>query len=108
MQPAARPAYAEPPDRQPIVRNLAFTLPHGFEAGQVSAALTDAGPAWLEALSIVDRFDHESDGAPVRTFTWELVFAGGDRTADEVNEVLSALVDAVHLRHGADGVKLRQ
>lgn len=108
VQPSARPAYAEPPDRQPIVRNLAFTLPHAFEAGEVSAALTEAGPAWLEALSIVDRFDHEADGAPVRTFTWELVFAGGDRTADEVNEVLSALVDAVHARFGARGVKLRQ
>ena len=91
--PAQRPAYVEPPAVQHIVRNLAFTLPHGLTSGSVSATIEAA--AELVAVSIVDRFDHVEAEAPVRTYTWELVFPGGDRTADDVNAALEAVIREV-------------
>ncbi len=100
--PAARPAYAEPPTAQPIERSLAFTLPHGFEAGEVARTLAQPGIR----VAITDLFAHEEDGKPVRTVTYALSWANADGklSADAVNAELVMLTAAVVAEHG---VKLR-
>jgi phenylalanyl-tRNA synthetase beta chain len=106
LQPARRPTFVPPPSRQPAVRELAFTLPHRLEAGRVTAALQ--GLAGLERTAIIDRYDHEEDGAPVRTLTWQLTFSGeAERTAEETNALLEQAVVQVTSALGAEGVKLR-
>lgn len=105
----ARQTFVEPSAFQPIDRSLAFTLPHRVEAGAVVAALTAAGPAWLDSVRIVDLFRHEEDGQPVRTVTFHLRFTQdeGSRTADEVNTTVQGMIAAVHAGLGERGVKLR-
>lgn len=107
--PAAHPSYVEPPARQPMERSLAFSLPPRVEAGAVAALLKSGGPDWLDHVDIVDLFAHDEAGVPMRAVTFDLVFSASeaDRTSDEVNAVLSALIEAVHGRFGEAGVKLR-
>lgn len=107
--PARRPAYREPPARQPVERDLAFTLPGRVEAARVVDALRAAGPAWLTQVRITDRFDHEVDGAPVVTWTFALTFSAeeADRTTEALNAACAELVDAVHTALGGSGVRLR-
>jgi phenylalanyl-tRNA synthetase beta chain len=103
------PPFVEPSDLQPIVRNLAFTLPLGVEAGRVATALRDAGPAWLADVGMSDVFEHEDAGRPVRTVTFDLVFEvdAAPRTAEEVNAICEALIAAIEARFADQGVKLR-
>lgn len=104
-----RGVFVEPSPLQPIDRSLAFTLPHGFSASAVADHLVEAGPDWLERARITDVFHHEVDGRPVRTVTFALRFAGRApaRTTEELNGALSALIEAIHARFAADGVRLR-
>ncbi|HMV66526.1 MAG TPA: hypothetical protein PKA64_06725 [Myxococcota bacterium] len=71
-------------------------------------ALRRAGLPGLDTIGIVDRYDHEEAGQPVRTLTWQLTFAGeADRTVDELNALLERAVGAVGAALGDLGVKLR-
>jgi phenylalanyl-tRNA synthetase beta chain len=105
----SRPVYREPPTRQPVERDLAFTVPARVEAGHVADALRAAGPDWLTAVTITDRFDHEVDGAPVVTWTFGLTFSAeeADRTTEALNAACAGLVEAVHASLGGIGVRLR-
>jgi phenylalanyl-tRNA synthetase beta chain len=101
--------YRERSVHQPIMRSLAFSLPSGITAGEVAQTLQTAGPAWLERIDIVDSFEHEEDGQPMRAITFSLRYgnAAGDRSADAVNETSSSLIDAVIAAYGTRGVTLR-
>lgn len=106
--PARRPTYVTPDDLQPILRSLAFTLPHGVPAGEIAEHLRASGPAWLRAVDVADLYAHTEDGAPVRTVTFALTYDNDEaRTADEVNTTSEYLVQAIAQRFGPRGVKLR-
>lgn len=109
LQPGRRPPFVEPSPLQPIDRGLAFTLPHRFPAGDVAELLRSSGPDWLQRVDMTDLFPHEEEGRPVRTVTYALRFAQAApaRTAEEINAVLSALIQAVTARFGPEGVRLR-
>lgn len=103
-----RPRWEEPPALHPIERSLALTLRGGMTAAQVSAALRAGAPPWLEALDVVDRFDHEDEGEPVHTLTFALRFgAAEDRSAEDVNRAVGAMLDAALAAPGLAGLKLR-
>ncbi len=107
MLPPRRPGYVAPPIQQPMVRNLAFSLPIRVSAGEVVAGLRAAGPAWLTDIAITDS-NTDGDRA-LRAITFELTFANdeGTRSSDEVNELLSVLVAAIDARLGDRGVSQR-
>ena len=93
QNPARFTRYQEPPVHQPIMRNLAFALPHRVSAGEIVSALHAAGPDWLDAIAITDRFDFTEEGTALRAITFELKFTneGGERSSDEVNQHLIGL-----------------
>lgn len=109
LQQPERPPFTEPSAMQPIDRDLAFTLPHRFEAGRVAEALVEARPAGLLDVRMTDLFAHLREDKPVRTVTYALRFSqdDGPRTADEINAVMKSLVSTIEARFGADGVSLR-
>ena len=94
---------------QPILRSLAFSLPPKVTAGEVAATLTAAGPPWLDAVDMVDLFEHEQDGIAMRAVTFALRYANndGNRSADDVNRASEALIVAVDTALGPRGVSLR-
>jgi phenylalanyl-tRNA synthetase beta chain len=101
--------YTERSVHQPIMRSLAFSLPTKVTAGEVSDFLLERGPQWLETVDIVDLFDHEEDGRPMRAITFALRYgnAQGDRSADAVNQASEALIEAIQEAFGPRGVSLR-
>ena len=101
--------YIEPPTWHPIIRSLAFTLPHRVSADEVVERLWAQEPPGLSAINIVDLFAHEVDGSPARTVTFELRFDNpdADRTAEQVNGVCQDLIGAVTEGLGERGVVLR-
>lgn len=103
------PRFVAPPERQPVERDLAFTLPDRVTAGEVADHLQASGPVWLDKVEITDLFEHEQDGRPVRTVTFRATYAPRDRqlTAEEINQASEMLVKAVLARFGERGVKLR-
>lgn len=102
-------AFSEPPRVPPVPRSLAFTLPLGVEAGEVLDVLRGAGGSRLAHAAVVDRYDHEEDGRPVRTLTFDLAWANdeADATGEAINAATEALVAAVAGRLGPRGVRLR-
>ncbi|MFT5682068.1 MAG: phenylalanyl-tRNA synthetase beta chain [Myxococcota bacterium] len=109
QQPARRLGYIKPSVHQPLLRNLAFSLPTRVAAGEVIDALHTAGPDWLTGIAITDRFDYTEDDRALRAITFELKFANedGTRSSDAVNTLLSGLVDAIHSGLGERGVRQR-
>ncbi len=101
--------FREPPRVPPVPRSLAFTVPPGVEVGEILAVLREAGGEGLTHLAVNDRFDHDRDGSPVSTYTFELAWANDDASAtgDAINEGTRALIEAVALRLGGRGVTLR-
>jgi len=101
--------FSERSVHQPILRSLAFSLPPNVTAGEVAAILSDAGPPWLDAVDMVDLFEHEQDGVVMRAVTFALRYANndGNRSADEVNRASESLIIAVETALGSRGVALR-
>jgi phenylalanyl-tRNA synthetase beta chain len=108
--PGRRPSYIEPSRLQPVSRNLAFGVPHGLAIADVVTTLRDAGPAWLEAVDIVDRFilDTANEGSAV-AWTLALRFENveGGRSTEAVNGAVDAMAAAVLARWGEAGVSMR-
>lgn len=100
--------FSEPPRVPPVPRSLAFTLPARVEAGAVAAVLRAAGGEALVQVAIVDLFEHEEEGQPVRTFTFELLWDNeeADAKGEQVNAATLALVEAVTGAFGG-AVRLR-
>jgi phenylalanyl-tRNA synthetase beta subunit len=88
---------------------LAFTLGGRVEAGEVAGRLRESGPDWLRKVSIVDLFEHEENGEPVRTVTFALEYRNdlAEHSIEEMNAVSEALVRAVESELGGRGVRLR-
>jgi phenylalanyl-tRNA synthetase beta chain len=109
LRTGTRPAYSPPRGYHLVERNLAFTLPHRVEAGEVQAHLIENGPEWLERVDIVDQYDHEHEGQPVRTITFALAYANEEaqRTAEEANAASEGLIASVQTAFGERGVVLR-
>jgi phenylalanyl-tRNA synthetase beta chain len=104
----APPAWSELPVAQPIVRALAFSLPHRLEAGDLAAVLHANGPDGLERVGIVDLFRHDEGGQSRRAVTYELQFSGDPpRTAEEINAAVESLSRAVLETFGPAGVRQR-
>ena len=106
---AVQTRYVERSVHQPILRSLAFSLPAKVTAGQVVDVLNSDGPEWLDAVEIVDLFEHDADGKPMRAITFALRFSNdaGDRSADAVNQACETLIGAVDSALGPLGVTLR-
>jgi len=106
LAPGSRPAFVEPSAFHPVVRSLAFTLPHRMEAGAVRSWLHASGPDDLAAVTVTDVYPH-GDGR--RTITYELTFRheGEQVSSDEVNAAVEALVASVEEQFGDAGVSLR-
>lgn len=102
--------YHERPIHQPIVRSLAFTLPPGVRAHDVTERMRLAGPDWLDSVDIMDLFRHPEAGVDVRTLTFALRFTNdtGTRSADEVNTCCETIIAEVESSLGERGVKLRR
>lgn len=102
--PAVPYAYVEPPAMPPMQRQLSFNVPHRVEAGEVVDVLRAHAPAWLEDVRVVDLY--LPPGEEVRALTFDLrITTTRDRTADEVNAAVLALVAEVEAR--VPDVKLR-
>jgi phenylalanyl-tRNA synthetase beta subunit len=104
-----RPRYQERSIHQPINRSLAFSLPPKVSAGAIVNTMKDAGPSWLDAVDIVDLFEHEADGIAMRAVTFSLRYSNdsGDRSAEAVNQSAEALIATVLAQFGERGVSLR-
>ena len=110
LQAPSHPApYADPSAAHPLSRSLAFSLPPRFAAARIVETLRTASPDSLETVRITDRFDHETDGIPMRAITFDLTFDNTDQalTADAVNDTLRTLQQAVLSAHGSAGVGIR-
>lgn len=100
---------ALPPSRPPSVRMLAFTLPERVPAGEVQSCLAENAPDWLQRASIVDSYDHEENGRPVRTITYAVEYRNdqAEHSSDEINETTQELTRTVERLLGDRGVRLR-
>ena len=94
--------YALPPVHQPLVRTIAFGLPHKIEAIKISNVLKTSGAQ----VQINDRFDYQDNGQFMRAITYQLRFDNPDGTlsADSCNQVLQDLIHQVGETFGDLGV----
>jgi len=90
--------YEEPPTRQAVIRNVAYAIPRGVNAGEVAATLLAAGPAFLRDVRITDLFELPDSNA----ITFEIEYLTEDRslTNEEVNAATEAMMAAVRERFG--------
>ena len=109
MAPPVSHRYQERSVHQPIRRALAFSLPPGLSAGSVIEVMRASAPSWLDRVDIVDLFEHEEDGIPMRAVTFSLRYSNDDgtRSAESVNQTSEALIAAVTEQLGDRGVRLR-
>ena len=89
--------YSEPPTRQAVVRNVAYAIPRGINAGEVAATLLAAGPDFLRNVRITDLF--ELPEANAVTFEIEYL-AERALTNEEVNAATEGMMAAVRERFG--------
>ncbi len=95
--PAIEHVYTEPPSRQPVVRNVAWAIPRGITAAEVSAAMREAAPPFLRAMRVVDLFELPDANA----VTFEIEYLSDDAlTGEAVNAATEAMMAAVKQRFG--------
>ena len=88
--------YSEPPSRQPVVRNVAYAIPRGTQAGDIAETLETAAPQFLRAIRITDLF--ELPEANAVTFEIEYL-AEHALTNEEVNAATEAMMAAVSRKY---------
>ncbi|HEX2060397.1 MAG TPA: phenylalanine--tRNA ligase subunit beta, partial [Thermoanaerobaculia bacterium] len=87
--------YVEPSSRQPVVRNVAYSIPIGITAASVAGALRSAAPPFLREIRITDYFE----GA--RAVTFEIEFLSDEAlTGETINAATEAMIAAVKERFG--------
>ncbi|HEX8253853.1 MAG TPA: phenylalanine--tRNA ligase subunit beta [Thermoanaerobaculia bacterium] len=92
--PTAR-KYSEPPSRQPVVRNVAYSIPSGITAAEVRDALQSAAPAFLREIRIVDFFE------AARAVTFEIEYLSEEAlTGETINAATEAMMNAVTSKFG--------
>jgi phenylalanyl-tRNA synthetase beta chain len=93
--------YTEPPSRQPVVRNVAYSIPSGITAASVAETMRAAGPAFLREIRITDYYEE------ARAVTFEIEYLSDDAlTGETINAATEAMMAAVKERFG-DRVTLR-
>jgi phenylalanyl-tRNA synthetase beta chain len=103
LAPPLSKTYTEPPSRQAVVRNVAYAIPRGISAGEVSTALQSAAPPFLRAIRITDLFELPEANA----ITFEIEYLSESAlTNEEVNAATEAMMAAVAGKFG-DRVILR-
>ena len=97
--------YALPPIHQPLIRTVAFSLPHRFSASTVQSTLAESGAR----VGIIDLFEFENEKGVQRAITFELTFDNpeGRLTAEECNQKLTDAMALVLSRHQSQGVEHR-
>jgi phenylalanyl-tRNA synthetase beta chain len=105
LTPPLERAYAEPPSRQPVVRNVAYAIPSGITAAEVMEALRSAAPDFLRDIRVVDLF--ELTEQRTRAITFEIEYLSDDAlTGETINAATEVMMAAVASRFG-DRVTLR-
>ncbi|MGZ5442878.1 MAG: phenylalanine--tRNA ligase subunit beta [Thermoanaerobaculia bacterium] len=95
--------YAEPPSRQPIVRNVAYAIPRGITAAEVRDTLVSAAPPFLREIRMVDLFELPD----ARAVTFEIEYLSEEAlTGETINAATEAMMAAVTAKFG-DEVTLR-
>jgi phenylalanyl-tRNA synthetase beta chain len=93
--------YSDPASRQPVVRNVAYSIPIGITAAEVRDALRSAAPDFLREIRIVDFFE------AARAVTFEIEYLSEEAlTGETINAATEAMMAAVTARFG-DRVALR-
>ena len=93
--PPIRRRYSEPVSRQPVVRNVAYSIPIGITAAAVRDALQSAAPEFLREIRIVDYFE------AARAVTFEIEYLSEEAlTGETINAATEAMMDAVRARFG--------
>jgi phenylalanyl-tRNA synthetase beta chain len=105
----ARPrVYAEPPTRQAVVRNVAYAIPSGIPAADIRDALASAAPPFLREIRMVDVFEIPNDPQRARAVTFEIEYLSDEAlTGETINAATEAMMAAVKLQFGEQGVSLR-
>ena len=94
--------YALPPLHQPLLRTIAFGLPHGIEATKVAEILGTSNAQ----VTITDQFAYEDNERAMRAITYQLRFENpeGTLSADACNQALLDLIAQVLEAFGTQGV----
>lgn len=91
-----------------VERMLDFVIPRSVSNEQVAETLRQAAPWWLRSVEVADVFLPDRTDPGRRSITYLLRFdSEPPRPAEETNQVLDQLVDAVNERFAARGVQLR-
>jgi phenylalanyl-tRNA synthetase beta chain len=103
------PAVGERFKEDPAVeRMLDFVTPRSVSNDQVAGTLREAAPEWLRSVEVADVFLPDQTDPGRRSVTYLLRFdSEPPRAAEETNQVLDHLVQAVTERFGDEGVQLR-
>jgi phenylalanyl-tRNA synthetase beta chain len=98
LQTEPRPrTYAEPSNRQPVLRNVAFALPRGITAASVRDALASAAPPFLRELRITDLFELPD----ARAVTFEIEYLAEEAlTGETINAATESMIAAVKAAFG--------
>lgn len=93
-EPIAR-QYAEPSNRQPVVRSVAYSIPIGITAADVREALRSAAPPFLREIRITDYYEE------ARAVTFEIEYLSDEAlTGETINAATEAMIAAVKERFG--------
>jgi phenylalanyl-tRNA synthetase beta chain len=87
--------YTEPASRQPVVRNVAYSIPIGITAAEVRNALQSAAPQFLREIRITDFFE------AARAVTFEIEYLSEEAlTGETINAATEAMLAAVTAKFG--------
>jgi phenylalanyl-tRNA synthetase beta chain len=87
--------YSEPPSRQPVVRNVAYSIPAGITAEEIAETMRGAGPQFLREIRITDYYEE------ARAVTFEIEYLSDEAlTGDTINAATEAMMAAVKERFG--------
>ncbi|QMU75417.1 hypothetical protein GXW83_06290 [Streptacidiphilus sp. PB12-B1b] len=91
-----------------VERMLDFVTPRTVSNDQVAETLREAAPEWLRSVEVDDVFLPDRADPGRRSVTYLLRFdSEPPRPAEDTNQVLDQLVQAVTERFGTEGVHLR-
>lgn len=91
-----------------VERMLDFVTPRAVSNDQVAETLREAAPEWLRSVEVSDVFLPDRADPTRRSVTYLLRFdSEPPRPAEDTNQVLDQLVQAVTKRFGTEGVQLR-
>ena len=95
-------AYRDVPRFPPVRRDLAFALPEDVPAGDVAAAILDAGGDLLEDVRVFDLFRGGALPAGTKSLAFAVALRAPDRTLtdEDAAPVIDAIVAEVAARTG--------